>query len=64
MNKKQYQQHEKETPIKRSEIFNDILKIIKKLKLQDIDCDHFDAISATVELEKLFNSKLNSSERC
>lgn len=47
---------ERRTEIKRSDMFNHILSIVKKLKLEKCDKDHCDHISITCELEEYFKS--------
>ena len=49
---------EQTSNVQRSEIFNDILKIIKKLKLEKTDEDSYDHPSVACELEQYFLKKL------
>ena len=40
----------------RSDLHKKILEIVKKLKLEKTDKDHYDHLSATHDLEQLFNN--------
>jgi hypothetical protein len=45
---------EKQTEVKRSELFYKILNIVKKLNLEKTNKDQYDHLSATTDLEKLY----------
>lgn len=44
------------TEPQRSELHKKIFAIVKKLKLEKTDRDHYDHYSATYDLEQLFNN--------
>ncbi len=49
---------EQTNKVQRSELYNDILKIVKQIPRQNVDSDAMDAASASFEIEKLFFKKL------
>jgi hypothetical protein len=49
---------EQTNKVQRSELYNDILKIVKQIPRQNVDGDAMDAASASFEIEKLFFKKL------
>ena len=44
--------------VERSELWNDIYRIVNQIPRKDVDCDAVDAPSATTSIEKLFKTLL------